>query len=62
MAIDTVHNKLYVADRDNNRVLRYAYPITGNQPAAELVFGQPDFDTTTTPVSAGRNTIASLTV
>ena len=61
VAIDTVHSKLYVADRDNNRVLRYAYPITGNQPAAELVFGQPDFDTTTTPVSAGRNTISAPT-
>ena len=43
VALDTVHGKLYVADGANHRVLRYAYPLTGNQPNAELVFGQPDF-------------------
>ena len=43
VAIDRVNGKLYVADNINNRVLRFAYPITANQPAAELVFGQPDF-------------------
>jgi sugar lactone lactonase YvrE len=43
VAVDTVNNKLYVADTSNNRVLRYAYPITGNQPNAEAVLGQADF-------------------
>ena len=43
VAIDRVNGKLYVADQINNRVLRFAYPVTTNQPAAELVFGQPDF-------------------
>jgi sugar lactone lactonase YvrE len=37
------HGKLYVADAFNHRVLRYDYPIEGNQPFAELVFGQPLF-------------------
>ncbi|MCP4116048.1 MAG: choice-of-anchor D domain-containing protein, partial [Desulfobacteraceae bacterium] len=45
MVLDLAHNKLYVVDYNNHRVLRFAYPITGNQPAAELVFGQPDMDT-----------------
>lgn len=51
VAIDFVHGKLYVADALNSRVLRFAYPITGNPPSAELVFGQIDFskkDTGTT--------------
>lgn len=43
VAIDFQHSKLYIGDADNHRVLRYAYPITGNQPTAELVFGQSDF-------------------
>jgi len=43
VAIDRGNGKLYVADYSNNRVLRYVYPVTGNQPAAELVFGQRDF-------------------
>jgi hypothetical protein len=45
VAIDLQHSKLYIGDADNHRVLRYAYPITGNQPTAELVFGQSDFTT-----------------
>jgi hypothetical protein len=45
VAIDFQHSKLYVGDADNRRVLRYAYPITGNQPTAELVFGQSNFTT-----------------
>lgn len=48
VAVDVEHSKLYVADVDNHRVLRYAYPITSNQPTAELVFGEPDFTTTYT--------------
>lgn len=43
IAIDAIHGKLYVADYNNNRVLRFSYPIHANQPAAELVFGQPNF-------------------
>ncbi len=42
VAIDFTNNKMYVVDLGNHRVLRYSYPITGNQSAAELVFGQPD--------------------
>lgn len=45
VAIDAEHSKLYVADVGNCRVLRYAYPLTGNQPSAEIVFGQNDFTT-----------------
>ena len=43
IAIDLDNGKMYVADEDNHRVLRYAYPFTSNQPTAEAVFGQPDF-------------------
>ncbi|MCX7736557.1 MAG: NHL repeat-containing protein, partial [Candidatus Kapabacteria bacterium] len=42
-AIDVVNGKMYVADPAANRVLRYNWPITGNQPYADLVFGQADF-------------------
>ncbi len=45
VAVDLAHGKLYVLDAENNRVLRFAYPIISNQPAAELVFGQPGFIT-----------------
>lgn len=43
IAVDTVNSKLYIADSSNHRVLRYAYPLTGNTPSAELVFGQSNF-------------------
>ncbi|HOZ47120.1 MAG TPA: NHL repeat-containing protein [Candidatus Hydrogenedentes bacterium] len=43
LAIDKPHGKMYVADYGNHRVLRYAYPLSGNQPSAELVLGQADF-------------------
>jgi sugar lactone lactonase YvrE len=39
MAIDFTNNKLYVADYYNQRVLRFAYPITSNNPSAERIFG-----------------------
>ncbi len=42
-AIDTINGKMYISDLSANRVLRYNWPITGNQPNADLVFGQPDF-------------------
>jgi sugar lactone lactonase YvrE len=51
VALDRERGKVYVADSLNNRVLRFAYPITANQPAAELVFGQPDFISNGTGIS-----------
>jgi DNA-binding beta-propeller fold protein YncE len=44
LALDAAGGKLYVVDKDNNRVLRYAYPFS-TLDAAEIVFGQPDFHT-----------------
>jgi sugar lactone lactonase YvrE len=44
VAVDATHGKLYVVDGYNNRILRFAYPVSGNQPAAELVFGQLNFN------------------
>lgn len=48
VAVDPVTGKLFVADRDNRRVLRYtsaAKLVNGS--AAEAVFGQPDYVTRT---------------
>jgi sugar lactone lactonase YvrE len=42
VAVDITRGKLYVADRSNNRVLRYAYPVVANTPSAQIVFGQPN--------------------
>ena len=42
VAIDATHLKLYVADLNNNRVLRFVYPLTAGA-TAEAVFGQSDF-------------------
>ena len=39
VAIDFTNNKMYVADSRNYRVLRFAYPITSNNPTAERIFG-----------------------
>lgn len=47
VAVDLINKKLYVADGDHNLIKRYSLPITQNQPDAELVFGQPDFNTGT---------------
>ncbi len=47
IAIDVANGKIYVVDEDNHRVLRYAYPITSDQQAADLVFGQANFVSTT---------------
>ncbi|MBI4241099.1 MAG: NHL repeat-containing protein [Candidatus Rokubacteria bacterium] len=40
---------LYVSDTGNGRVLKFGPPLTSNQPAADLVIGQPDFTTTRNP-------------
>jgi len=45
-AIDAKHGCLYVADFFSHRVLRFAYPVTSNQPSANLVFGQSNFTST----------------
>ena len=47
VAVDIIHHKLYVADGNRNRILRYNLPLTGNQPDAEIVFGQPNFTSNT---------------
>ncbi len=39
VAIDYTHGKLYVADPGSNVVLRFAYPVTANDPAVEETFG-----------------------
>ena len=57
VAIDIENGKMYVADLVNCRVLRYAYPITANNPAAEFVFGQTDF--TSTDMNRGGNPAAN---
>ncbi|MCU0411025.1 MAG: T9SS type A sorting domain-containing protein [Bacteroidetes bacterium] len=55
MAIDHQNHKLYVADTYNNRVVRFAYPITNNRPKAEAVFGQPNKTTGAEPSSPAAN-------
>jgi len=63
VAVDVAHSKLYVADLVNRRVLRFAYPVTANNPDAELVFGQSDFTTNTAwPVAADRLAPSSVAV
>jgi sugar lactone lactonase YvrE len=48
ITIDPASGKVFVADADNNRVLRYASAAAlQNGAAAEAVFGQPDFTTKT---------------
>ncbi len=47
VAIDVTNGKVYISDQNANRVLRYDYPITADEPAADLVFGQPDFTSDT---------------
>ncbi len=68
VAIDAAHKKFYVTDRQNHRVLRFAYPATSNQPVAEAVFGQPDFTSSsanrggTTPTASSLNVPYGLAV
>ncbi len=48
VAVDPTTGKLFVADRDNRRVLRFsATAKLNNGASAEAVFGQPDFATRT---------------
>jgi sugar lactone lactonase YvrE len=44
VAVDGLHNKLYVTDRSRHRVLRFAYPLTADLTTnnAEMEFGQSD--------------------
>ena len=47
-AVDPTTGKLFVADRDNRRVLRFASAAKMvNGSTAEAVFGQPDYSTRT---------------
>jgi hypothetical protein len=62
--IDLANGKMYVADRLNNRILRYSYPVTSNYPMAEIVFGQPNFTSSGTGTSANTfgNAIRGITL
>ena len=46
IAVDSSGN-LYVADLNNNRVLRFSAPISASYVAADLVIGHPDFTSNT---------------
>jgi len=53
VAVDPTTGKLFVADRYNNRVLRWSSSEKMlNGSPAEVVFGQPDFNTNTSGLSA----------
>ncbi|MFA5832903.1 MAG: alpha/beta hydrolase-fold protein [Bacteroidota bacterium] len=55
VAVDPISGKLFVVDRYNNRVLRWsssAKMINGSP--AEAVFGQPDFTTASSGISASK--------
>jgi len=53
MAIDPATGKVFVADRDNNRVLRYpSTAVMTNGAAAEAVLGQTNFTSNTTGTTA----------
>ena len=59
VAVDITNGKMYVADWWNNRVLRFAYPVTQNDPVADLVFGQSTFTSSTSGTTG--NTFKALT-
>ncbi len=52
IAFDQAHGKLYIADGEGNRVLRYPYPVTGDMPVADLVFGQTNMTSASQGCSA----------
>jgi predicted esterase/DNA-binding beta-propeller fold protein YncE len=55
VAVDPTTGKLFVADRYNNRVLRWSSSEKMlNGSSAESVFGQPDFFTSTSGLSASK--------
>ena len=55
VAVDPTTGKVFVADRENNRVLRYgAVSALANGAAAEAVLGQANFTTTAGTVSRSR--------
>jgi sugar lactone lactonase YvrE len=63
VAVDVTNNKLYVSEFNNNRVLRFALPITSNNPTAEAVFGQADFTSNGSAVTQnGMNSPSGLAV
>jgi sugar lactone lactonase YvrE len=57
VAIDVAHGKIYVADL--NRVTRYSFPDTTDQPVADLIFGQAD-EFASDP-NAGQSGLSSVT-
>jgi DNA-binding beta-propeller fold protein YncE/predicted esterase len=55
VAVDPVTGKLFVADRYNNRVLRWgSSDKMTNGASAEVVFGQPDFNTSSSGLTASK--------
>lgn len=55
VAVDPTTGKLFIADRYNNRVLRWSSSEKMlNGSPAEVVFGQPDFFTSTSGLSASK--------
>jgi uncharacterized protein (TIGR03437 family) len=65
MVFDASGN-LWVSDASNNRVLRFPVSVLGtkpsNEPAADLVLGQPDFVSTQTPSTAGQSKCGTAAV
>lgn len=59
IAVD-VNGALYVADRYNNRVLRFTAPFTSQ--TADLVFGQPDFTSTSAGTARTGYNIGSISI
>lgn len=53
LTVDTVSGTLWIADADNNRVLRYdsAHKLTANYPAADQVLGQSSFSSSSYAVT-----------
>ncbi len=64
VAVDPTSGKLFVADRDNHRVLRFApRAALGSGAVAEAVLGQPDFASNAPATTAqGMNTPYSVAV
>ena len=55
VAVDPTTGKLFVVDRYNNRVLRWSSSAKmTNGSSAEAVFGQPDFNTASSGLSASK--------